>query len=430
MSRLTRAHWTVLGAGLGVLGLVIGIVWYAERREAMANRDPRGSSGMTGMPGMDMPMGSGGMRGGGTIQLTTAQTRQFGITFGAVEHRTLTTELRVPGSVVLDETRVVQVALKFGGWVERLHARVTGEFVRAGQPLMEVYSPEVFAALQELLVAERLERTGAAAPIPGLPRTGSDLVSTARRRLALLGVGDRDVERTLQAGEAPRTVTAYAPNSGILTERMVTQGQAIQAGQTLFTIADLSGVWVNAEVRETDAALLRTGVAAEVELASMPGRPFRGVVTYVYPTLNPQTRTVVARVAVANTAGQVRPGMYAIVQLRAPSRRALTIPSSAVVRTGERAVVFVDLGGGRIEPQEVEIGRTTSEYTEVLAGLEPGQRVVTSAQFLLDSESNLADVMRSMIGQGMSMSDMQGMDNMPGMDMGGQPTDKGARPRP
>lgn len=426
MKPLTRTQWAILGTSVGVVALIAGIVWLVDRGQASEREPATASRGMPGMPGMDMPMGGAG----GTIQLTTAQIRQFGVTFGSVEQRTLTTELRAPGTVVADETRIVQVALKFGGFIERLHARVTGQFVQRGQSLMEVYSPEVFAAMQELLVAARLERTSAGAPIAGVPGSTSDLVTTARRRLGLLGVAEGDVEATLRRGEPSRTVTVYSPASGIVTERMVTEGQAVQAGQTLYTVSDLSGVWVNADVRETDAAVLRVGIGADVELASMPGRPFKGTVTYVYPTLNPQTRTVTARVTVANAGGQLRPGMFATVHLRSPTRRALTVPTSAVVRTGERTLVFVDLGGGRIEPQPVEIGQSTNDYTEVLAGLEPGQRVVTSAQFLLDSESNLAEVMRSMIGQGTTgMSDMKG-GSMPGMDMGGRPTDKGARVRP
>jgi Cu(I)/Ag(I) efflux system membrane fusion protein len=421
MKPLTRTQWTILAAGIGTIVLVLLVVWLVDRRRASDRVSVNVSGEMAGMPGMSMPAS-------GIIELTTSQITQFGVTFGFVEQRMLTTELRVPGTVVVDETRVAQVALKFGGFVERLHANVTGQYVRAGQPLMEVYSPEVFAAMQELLVASRLERTSGGAAVPGVTQAATDLVAASRRRLELLGVAGSDVEATLRRGEAARTVTVYSPASGIVTERLVVQGQAVQAGQTLYTISDLSGIWVNADVRETDAALLRAGLGADVELASMPGRPFKGMVTYVYPTLNPQTRTVTARVSVANAGGQLRPGMFATVHLRSPTRRALTVPTSALVRTGERTLVFVDMGAGRFTAQVVEIGQSTSEYTEVLSGLEPGQRVVTSAQFLLDSESNLAEVMRSMIGQGSAaMTDMKGM---PGMDMGGKPTDKGAKVRP
>lgn len=420
MKRLTRSQWQILAIVVGAVALVGVIIWQVERRKR-----PETSASSGSMAGMSMPAG-------GRIELTTAQIRQFGVTFGSVEQRTLVTELRVPGTVVVDETRIAQVALKFGAYVERLHASVTGQPVRAGQPLMEVYSPEVFAAMQELLVAARLERTSAgAAPVPGVSAASQNLVTAARQRLELLGVGSSDVEETLRRGEVSRTVTVYSPAGGVITERMVTQGQSVQAGQTLYTIADLSGVWVNADVRESDAMQVRVGLGADVELASMPGRPFKGIVTYVQPTLKTETRTVTARVSVASVGGQLRPGMFATVYLRSPSRRALTLPTSALVRTGERTLVFVDVGSGRIEPHAVEIGQSTSEYTEVLSGLEPGQRVVTSAQFLLDSESNLAEVMRSMIGQGAAgMTDTKGMTNMPGMDMGGRPTDKGAKVRP
>ena len=418
MKRLTRTQWSILGAGAGAIALIAVVAVIVAGREGPRRAPDSGD--MAGMPGMSMPAG-------GMIQLTATQLSQFGVTFGFVEPRTLTTELRVPGTVVVDERRVAQVTLKFSGFVEKLHANVTGQHVRAGQALMEVYSPEVFAAMQELLVASRLERSGGAA-VPGVPQTSMDLVTAARRRLELLGVAGSDVEATLRRGEPSRTVTVYSTANGIVTERLVVSGQAVQAGQMLYTISDLSGVWVNADVRETDAALLRAGIAADVELASMPGRSFKGTVTYVYPTLNPETRTVTARVTVANVGGQVRPGMFATVRLRSPSRRALTVPTSALVRTGERTFVFVDMGSGTIVPQTIEIGQSTSEYTEVLAGLEPGQRVVTSAQFLLDSESNLAEVMRSMIGQG--SAGMTEMKDMPGMDVGGKPTDKGAKVKP
>ncbi|MGH7447814.1 MAG: efflux RND transporter periplasmic adaptor subunit, partial [Longimicrobiales bacterium] len=194
-------------------------------------------------------------------------------------------------------------------------------------------------------------------------------------------------------------------------------GQAVQAGQPLYTIADLSEVWVEAEVREADAGLIAEGDAATVEVSAFPGRPLQGRVEYVYPTLQEQSRTLKARIAIANPDGRLKPGMYATVRLSAPGRTALTVPTSAILNTGERRVVFVDMGAGGLMPQEVEIGRVAGEYSEVLSGLEPGQRVGTSAQYMLDSESNLAEVMRSMMGM-MNMSDMQGMD-MPAAETGG-----------
>jgi RND family efflux transporter MFP subunit len=186
----------------------------------------------------------------------------------------------------------------------------------------------------------------------------------------------------------------------------------------LYTIVDLSEVWVEIEVREADAPGLRRGADAVVELTALPGQPFRGRVSFVYPELDRATRSVRARVSVANPAMRLKPGMYATVRLSSPARRALTIPASALIRTGERNVVFVDMGamGGGLMPLEVEVGRATSDYVEILSGVEPGQRVVTSAQFLLESESNIAQVMKAMIGQ-MSSGDMGQMKDMPGIKM-------------
>ena len=229
------------------------------------------------------------------------------------------------------------------------------------------------------------------------------------------------MNQILSSGTVRRTMTIYAPGSGIVMEKNVMRGQAVQAGQDLYMIADLSQVWVEAELREADAGTVREGAPATVQIASFPGRPIAGRIDYVYPSLQAEARTLKARITIPNPDGRLKPGMFANVRFAAAGRDALTVPSAAVVRTGERNLVFVDMGGGRMDTQDVEIGRTAGEYTEILTGLEPGQRVVTSAQFLLDSESNLAEVMKGMIAAGMEMGDMEGMDmsgpDMQGMDM-------------
>lgn len=362
---------------------------------------------------------------GGAVQLTASQIRQFGITFGTVDERPLASTVRTVGTVTVDETKLAQVAPKFGGYVERLFVDATGQPVRRGQPLMDVYSPELVAAEQELLVAGDLQRSIGQSTVPGVPNAPTDLLMAARRRLELWDISDTQINAVLRTGKPKRTLTLHAPASGVVLEKHVVAGEAIQPGQTLYTIADLSDVWIDVALREADAGAVRTGSAVSARFAAYPGRPVAGRVAYVYPTLDSTARTVRARVEVANPDGRLKPGMYATVALETPARTALTVPTSAVVRTGERTLVFVDMGGGRLMPQEVETGRVASEYTEVLSGLEPGQLVVTSAQFLLDSESNLAEVMKGMIGQ-MNSSDRNdtgGMQNMPGMTM---PSDKGA----
>jgi RND family efflux transporter MFP subunit len=235
----------------------------------------------------------------------------------------------------------------------------------------------------------------------------------------LWDISEGQIEDILLTGKVRRTLTLYAPVSGIVTERNVLQGQAVRAGENLYTIADLSEVWVEAELREQDAGSVREGSPATVELNAFPGRPLQGRVAYVYPTLQEQARTLKARIVISNPGGRIKPGMYANVRLSAPGRAALTAPTSAVVNTGVRTMVFMDMGDGNLMPMDVETGRVAGEYTEILSGLEPGQRVVTSAQFLLDSESNLGEVMKGMIGMGGSTGEE--MEGMEGMDMSGEP---------
>jgi Cu(I)/Ag(I) efflux system membrane fusion protein len=376
---------------------------------------------MAGMEGMDMGSGA-------AIQLSADHIRQFGVTFDYVEQRVLQDEIRTVGMVNFDETRVASVTPKFSGYVERLHVDFTGRPVRRGEALVDIYSPELVAAQEELLLAAKLESSLEGSAVPGVPAGSSNLVRAARQRLRLWDISEAQIDRILESGRATRTLTLYAPVSGIVVEKNVLVGQAVQAGQSLYTIADLSEVWVEAELREADAGLVREGDAATVDISAFPGRPLRGRIEYVYPTLAQQARTLKARIALPNPEGRLKPGMFATVRLSAPGRTALTVPVSAVVRTGERQLVFVDMGSGRIMPQEVEIGRVAGSFAEVLSGLEPGQRVVTSAQFLLDSESNLAEVMKAMMSQ-MNVSDMgsmEGMD-MPGADMKGMPMPKKER---
>ena len=417
----------VVGAG----GVVITVAALALARgdhaagakPAPGAREPGGDS----MAGMQMSSD-------GSVQLTLGQIRQFGVTFGTAEERPLEAEVRTVGVVAPDERRIAQVAPRFGGFVERLYVDFTGRPVRRGEPLLEIYSPELVSAQEELLVAARLDAGLEPSSVPGVEGGAPQLLAAARRRLALWDVSSAQVDAILRSGRVRRTMTMYSPASGIVTEKPVVRGQAVQAGQTLYTITDLSSVWVLAELREGDAAGVTPGATATVELAAYPGRPLSGRVDYVYPTLQAEARTLAARVEVPNADGRLKPGMYANVRLSAPARTALTVPSSAVVQTGERAVVFVDHGGGRLMPHEVLTGRVAGEYTEVLSGVEAGRRVVTSAQFLLDSESNLAETMRAMAGMsGSSVRDKPaeepggGALEQKGADMKGMPMPPGQR---
>ena len=406
----------LVGTAAGALLIVVLAVTVVRHRPG-ESASGGATAGMEDMAGTKVSEG-------GSVKLTGSQIRQFGVTFGTVDVRPLTAETRTTGVVTFDEAKIAQVAPKIGGFVERLYVNVTGQLVRRGQPLLEIYSPDLVAAQQELLLAGQLQHEIGRSAVPGVPGNTTDLVAAAKRRLQLWDISESQIEEILRTGTVRRTLTLFAPVSGVVVEKKVWQGQATIAGEQLYTIADIGDVWIDVQLREADAGSVRIGSGADIELAGLPGRPFKGRVTYVYPTLDSLSRALRARVVVSNTANVLKPGMYATVRLSTPSRSALTVPNSAILRTGERNVVFIDMANGELVPQEVELGRTAGDYTEVLAALEPGQRVVTSAQFLLDSESNLAEVMKAMIGQ-MNAGDVSKMKDMPGMSMPGM-NDKGA----
>jgi Cu(I)/Ag(I) efflux system membrane fusion protein len=397
--------------------------------DSAADARSGGVSGMGGMEGMSMDMDMEG----GTVRLTGEQIRTFGVTFDTVAVRSLDRSIRAVGLVDFDETRMAYVTPKFGGFVERLFVDFEGQPVSRGRPLLEIYSPELVSAQEELLLARRLDERVGASGVEGVPTGSARLFDSARRRLRYWDISEAQIERVLRTGEVQKTMTLHSPVSGIVMEKSVFEGQAVEPGQNLYMIADLSRVWVEAELFEADAALVQAGMPASIVVTALPGRTFSGEVEYVYPTLQEETRSMKARIALPNPAGILKPGMYATIHLKKTLGEVLAVPRSAVLQTGETAVAFVDMGNGRLMPHELTLGTTGSEYVEVLDGLERGQRVVTSAQYLIDSESNLAEVMRSMMTQ-MSAGDvgrheMRGMENMEGMEMDSTEA-PGAPPRP
>jgi len=386
-----------------VLAAVVVVTVVQRRRTQRAGSGNNASSmanmpGMFAMPGISGTTGTTG-RGSGTITVSPSQQRALGISFATVDMRSLAADTRATGVVTFDETRIAQVAPKFNGFAERLYVNATGQPVARGEALLDVYSPDVLAAEQELLLAEQLQRNIGQTAVPGVPANTTDLVAAARRRLELWDISPAQIDDVLRSREVRRTFTLYSATSGVVVSKNAVQGQAITAGQALYTIADLADVWIDVQLRESDLAAARIGAGADIDITGLPGQVFKGRVAYVYPTLDTTSRAVRARVVVSNSNRVLKPGMYATVHLRNASRSALTVPTSAVLRTGTRNVVFVEMGAGRLMPVEIEVGQSAGDVTEVLSGLEPGQRVVTSAQFLLDSESNLAEVTRSTIRQ-------------------------------
>jgi Cu(I)/Ag(I) efflux system membrane fusion protein len=333
------------------------------------------------------------------VRLDPEAARSLGVTVVEVELAPLTREIRTTGNVVFDETGQTTVTPKFAGFVERLYVDFTGQSVRRGQPLMEIYSPELVAAQEELLAALRMERQLQGSASAEVAARTSVLVDAARRRLLLWDVSAaqlREIERT---GRVRRTLTLHAPFGGFVTEKMVQAGQAVQMGMPLYRLADLSRVWVEADVYEQDLRFVRTGAEAQVEIGAFPGEALAGRVSYVYPEVRPDTRTTRVRVELANPGGRIRPGMYATVRIDAPiSERAVMVPRDAVMHSGTHAMVFVEERPGTYLAREVRVGAESAGRTQVLSGLAAGERVVARANFLLDSESRLRESMGAMPG--------------------------------
>lgn len=297
--------------------------------------------------------------------------------------------LRTVGRVAIDERRRQVVYAKYDGYVEKLHADFTGQFVRKGDPLLALYSPELVAAQNEYLVVWHAEARLGSSGVPGVADSATELRDAGRQRLRSLDLSSEDIAALERTGAARRTLTLRSPVTGVVVQKMALEGLRVSREDRLYELADLSRVWILAEIFEKDAAGAGPGTRARVSLPEQAGEPFSGTVTFVSPTLKPETRTFEVRVEVDNRRGLLKPDMFAEVLLEMPTAPTLTVPESAVVQTGERSLVFVDEGEGRYEPREVLLGARIAGGYEVRRGVAAGERVVVSANFLLDSESSL-----------------------------------------
>ncbi len=331
----------------------------------------------------------GSIAGHAAVRIQSHKMRLIGVKTSRVTRSHETRAVRAVGRVVYDETREKHVTTKTAGYVERLYANAVGETFEKGQPLLEIYSPELLATQQEYLLALRARARTAGSSVPTVADAGDDLVATARRRLELFDVPETQIRDLETTGRARRTVTLYAPEGGHLTHRAVFQGDRVEAGAHLLDLTDLSRVWVLASVYEYELPFVRVGQRAVVTLSYLPGRTFEGRVTLIQPILDPATRTVQVRVEIPNRDLALKPDMFAEVRLEADLGERLWVPDTAVMDTGVRSVVFVDRGEGLLEPREVAIGLKLPDRYEVLGGLAEGDSVVTSGNFFVDSESKL-----------------------------------------
>jgi Cu(I)/Ag(I) efflux system membrane fusion protein len=319
----------------------------------------------------------------GVVTVSAAAMNNLGVRTAAVERVTLTPTVETFGSITFDESRTAHLHVRSRGWIERLHTRVTGDSVERGQLMMEVFSPDLITAAYEF--------------VREAERGPSGNAEGARRKLLALGVSDRQIEEIRKTGDVPERIKIYAPQPGVVEALGVAEGMYVESDVTLMSIVDHASVWVMAEVLESQVGLVSRGMPAEVRVASQPGRTWTGTVDYVYPELRPDTRTARLRIRLTNPDHALQPNMFASVRVATQAREGvIAIPNDALIRTGQADRAVLALGDGRFKPVPVTAGLTVGDQVEITDGLKEGDRVVTSAQFLIDSESSLTAGFASM----------------------------------
>lgn len=323
------------------------------------------------------------------IRISTDKVQKLGVRTEPARVRALDKVVRASGRIEPDERRIFDITPKFEGYIERLHVNVTGQPVARGQALFEVYSPELVSAQREYAVAARGVEALKEAEGPAQAGMGQ-LAESSLMRLKNWDISEEQIRALAKSGEAKRSLTFRSPVSGIVTEKKALQGMRFMPGEALYQVADLSSVWVIADVFEQDIGLVKPGAKARVRINAYPDKVFEGSVSYVYPTLSADTRTVPVRVELANPGLLLKPSMFAQVELPASGKeRAVTVPVSAVIDSGTRQVVLVQKAEGRFEPREARLGARSDNYVEILEGVQEGEQVVVAANFLIDAESNL-----------------------------------------
>jgi Cu(I)/Ag(I) efflux system membrane fusion protein/cobalt-zinc-cadmium efflux system membrane fusion protein len=337
-------------------------------------------------------------RGGATVTIDPSVVQNMNVLTAVAEQGELTREIRTVGYLEYDQQKMVSVTTKYPGWIEKVFVNYVGEPVQKGQPLFEIYSPELLQTEQDLLSAIQFARRMADAPEDSHGRA-LDLVEASRQRLRYWDVTDEQVRRLEETGKVFRTLTVMAPAGGVVMMRMPgLEGMAVKPGMELFHIANMSSLWLSVEAFENQIRWLRVGSVAEVSLSYFPGETFTGRVRFIEPQINEATRTVPLKLEVPNRGGRLRAGMYATVRFQPfVVSDAVLVPTPAVLRTGQRNLVVVAEGEGRFTPREVRLGAEGNGQVEILSGLQAGEKVVTSGQFLIDSESNLREAIQKLL---------------------------------
>jgi len=331
------------------------------------------------------------------VQISAQRLQSIGATTGKVERKLVEDGIRTTGAVAVDETRLAYVQVRFTGFVQKVFVDATYQYVRKGQPLLNIYSPDLVATEREYLIARQNRQQVAQSTVPGVAASATSLLDAATERLRQWGVPQQEIERLESTGQVQQEIEIDSPVSGYITERNALPSVAVQPEMRLYTIADLSTVWVQAQVFQDDLARIKAGAAASVTLNTFPGRTLKGRVDFIYPQVDAETRTAKVRLVFPNPDLQLKPGMFLNIGINLPMGRQLVVPASGVLQSGTREIVFVDRGDGYLDPREVQLGARAGDDFIVLKGLNEGERIITSANFLIDSESQLQAALGSFV---------------------------------
>lgn len=331
------------------------------------------------------------------VQISSQRLQSIGVKTGTVQEKQIEDEIRTTGNVAVDETRLAYVQLRFSGYVRKVFADATYQYVRKGQPLLTVYSPDIVATEREYLAAKQNAQQMEQSTVPGVASGAKALLDAAAERLKQWDISRQEITRLETTGEVQQEIEINSPVSGYITERNALPNLTAQPDTRLYTIADLSAVWVQAQVFQNDLARIRVGTPASLTADTFSGRTFRGTVDFIYPQVDMDTRTAKARLLFPNANLQLKPGMFVNVVLKVPMGRQLVIPADGILQSGTRTIAFVVRGDGYIEPHELEIGARAGDDLIVLKGLKAGEQIVTSANFLIDSESQLQAAIGSFV---------------------------------
>jgi len=334
-----------------------------------------------------------------TIRIDPVTMQNMGVRMGQVERRNLVKDIRTVGIITYDETKIFTVNTKFSGWIEKLYVDFVGDEVKKGQPLFDIYSPELVTAQEEYLLALEQYSRLSDASYPRVRQVAEGLLKASRTRLQYWDLTEEQIDQIGSSGKIRKTLTVYSPATGVVTKKSAFEGHFVKEGEMQYEIVNLATVWVDVDIYEYELPWVKKGMPAEMELAYIPGKRFKGKVLFIYPYLETKTRTAKLRLKFVNPNYELKPGMYADIFLKSTvAKNTLVVPQEAVIFSGMRRIVYVSLGEGKFEPKEIKLGLegNANEY-QVLDGLKEGEEIVLSAQFMLDSESRLQEAIQKML---------------------------------